>query len=252
MGEFLAKVALITGASGGIGAASALALAREGWDIALHYNSDRAGAEATAAAIRDLGRRAEVMQADLADPSGPDRLFSAFDAAFARLDALVNNAGIVAPKARIDEMDARRLNHMFAVNLSAPFLCAGHAVRRMSIRRGGSGGLIINISSAAARLGSAGEYTDYAASKAGLDLMTKSLSDEVVAEGIRTSAIRPGIIETAIHAKGGQPDRLQRIAPKVPMGRAGTPEEIAAAVVWLCSDAASYVSGAVIDISGGR
>jgi NAD(P)-dependent dehydrogenase (short-subunit alcohol dehydrogenase family) len=246
------RATLVTGASAGIGAATARLLARDGWDVAVHYNSDRAGAEAAAAAVTEEGGRAILLQADLGDPGAIPGLFAGFDAAFPALGLLVNNAGIVDRTERVEAMTAARLERMWAVNLTAPFLCAGEAVRRMSTARGGAGGVIVNLSSVAARLGAAGQYVDYAASKAGIDILTKGLAEEVAAEGIRVVAIRPGIIDTAIHAKGGIPDRVERIAPHVPMRRAGQPEEIAEAVVWLASDRAGYATGAVLDIAGGR
>ena len=248
----MGRVVLVTGASAGIGAATAIAAAKAGWDVAVAYGHDRAGAEATAALVRAAGARAGLLQADMSLPDGPDRLFEAFDAAFDRLDALVNNAGVVDLAARVDAMDHARVARMFQINAVAPILCAGHAVRRMSTRHGGAGGVIVNISSVSARLGSAGQYVDYAASKGAIDTFTKGLADEVAAEAIRVAAIRPGIIETAIHAKGGAPDRATSAAHLIPMGRAGTPDEIAGAAVWLLSDAASYVTGVTLDVSGGR
>ncbi|MFC2968635.1 SDR family oxidoreductase [Acidimangrovimonas pyrenivorans] len=246
------RTVLVTGASAGIGAATALAAAKAGWDVAIGYGRDTAGAEATAAAARAAGVRAEILQADLATPDGPARLFAAFDATFDRLDALVNNAGVVDVAARVEEMDHARLARMFQINAIAPMLCAGEAVRRMSTRHGGAGGTIVNISSVAARTGSANEYVDYAASKAAVDTFTKGLSNEVAREGIRVVALRPGLIYTEIHAKGGEPGRADRLADQVPMGRVGSPDEIAAGVLWLISDAASYVTGTTLDISGGR
>lgn len=246
------KAALVTGASDGIGQEVAGRLARAGWDLGVHYNRNRAGAELTAAAVAEAGGRAAILQADLADPAEAMRLMGAFDAAFPRIDALVNNAGIVDRASRVEEMTPERLTRMFAVNLTAPFLLAGHAARRMSTRHGGAGGVIVNVSSIAARLGSGGQYVDYAASKAGLDALTKGLADEVAAEGVRVVSVRPGIIATGIHGKGGEPDRAIRLADRIPMGRPGTAEEIARTILWLLSDDASYITGTTIDVSGGR
>ncbi|WP_102226441.1 SDR family oxidoreductase [Acidimangrovimonas sediminis] len=246
------KVALVTGASAGIGAATALAAASAGYDVAVAYGRDRAGADATAEACRAAGARAAVLQADMAAPDGPEALMAAFDAEFDRLDALVNNAGIVDVAARVDEMDYARLARMFQVNSISPMRLAGLAVRRMSTRHGGAGGVIVNVSSVAARLGAANQFVDYAASKAAIDALTKGLADEVAAEGVRVAAVRPGLIETAIHAKGGDADRARRLASNVPMQRVGSAQEIAAAILWLMSDGASYVTGTTLDVSGGR
>lgn len=246
------RVALVTGASSGIGAATARLAAREGWDLALAYGRDRAGAEAVAADCAEAGARVAVLQADMATPEGPEALFAAFDAAFPRLDALVNNAGIVDLPARVEGFTHARVARMFAVNTVAPILCAAAAVRRMSTAHGGAGGVIVNTSSAAARLGSANLYVDYAASKAAIDCFTKGLSDEVAAEGIRVLSLRPGLIATAIHGKGGDPGRAERLAPNVPMQRVGRAEEVAEAILWLMSEKASYVTGTTIDVTGGR
>jgi glucose 1-dehydrogenase len=246
------RAALVTGASDGIGQEVARQLGRAGWDVAVHYNRNRAGADLTARAVAESGGRAVVLQADLSDPAEAMRLAGEYDAAFDRMDALVNNAGIVDRAARVEEMTADRLTRMFAVNLTAPFLLAGHAARRMSTRRGGEGGVIVNVSSVAARLGSGGQYVDYAASKAGLDALTRGLADEVAAEGVRVVSLRPGIIDTAIHGKGGEPDRANRLADRIPMGRPGTVHEIARTVLWLVSEDASYITGTTIDVSGGR
>lgn len=243
-------ICLITGASAGIGAACARLAAARGYDLMLTCNSDAAGAARVAEACRDAGARVAVQRTDVADPDQIEALFAALDAEFGRIDALVNNAGIVDVAVRVTEMSHARLRRMFDVNVIGAMLVAGAAVRRMEAQ--GSGGAIVNISSAAARLGSAGQYVDYAASKAAIDIFTKGLSDEVAAVGIRVNAVRPGLIETEIHAKGGQPDRAQRLAPMVPMQRTGSAGEVAEAVLYLLSDAASYVTGALLDVSGGR
>ncbi len=246
------RAVLVTGASDGIGQEVARQFARAGWDVAVHYNRNRAGADLTAQAVAEAGGRAVILQADLADPAEAMRLIAGYDAAFGHMDALINNAGIVDRSSRVEDMTAERLTRMFAVNLTAPFLLAGHAARRMSTRHGGDGGVIVNVSSVAARLGSAGQYVDYAASKAGLDALTKGLADEVAAEGVRVVSVRPGIVDTGIHGKGGEPDRAIRLADRIPMGRPGTVHEIARTILWLVSGDASYITGTTIDVSGGR
>ena len=246
------RVLLITGGSRGIGAACALLAARDGWDVAVNYTRDAAAAEAVAAQVRAAGRRAIAVQADVADEAQVLRLFATVDAQLGRLQGLVNNAGVVDVAQRVDGMSVARLQRMFTVNVIGSFVCAREAVQRMSTRHGGSGGVIVNLSSAAARLGSPGQYVDYAASKGAIDTFTTGLAREVAAEGIRVNAVRPGLIETEIHASGGQPERARELAPTVPMQRTGTAEEVAAGIVWLLSDAASYTTGAVLDITGGR
>ena len=243
---------LITGGSRGIGAATAVLAARRGWDVAINYTRDADAAERVAAQVRAVGRRALVIQADVAEEPEVLAMFAAVDREFGRLSGLVNNAGVVDMPARVDEMSLQRLQRMFAINLTGSFLCAREAVRRMSTKRGGAGGAIVNLSSAASKLGSPGQYVDYAASKAGVDLMTLGLAREVATEGIRVNAVRPGIIDTEIHASGGLPDRARQVAPQVPMQRAGSADEVAQAIVWLLSDEASYTTGAVLDVTGGR
>jgi len=243
---------VVTGGGRGIGAACALGLARAGWDVAVVYVADADAARAVVGAVAAEGRRALAVQADVSLEDDVAELFGRVDAELGPLGALVNNAGIAAPPRRVDELDAARLARMMAVNVIGPFLCAGQAVRRMSRRHGGSGGSIVNVSSGATRVGSPGEYVDYAASKAAVETMTLGLAKEVGGEGIRVNAVRPGIIDTEIHARTGQPDKPTRLAPTVPLGRPGTPGEVAAAVTWLCGDEAGYVSGAVLDVTGGR
>jgi NAD(P)-dependent dehydrogenase (short-subunit alcohol dehydrogenase family) len=243
---------LITGGSRGIGAAVAIAAAGRGWDVAINYTRDAAAAQRVAEQVRGLGRRALVIQADVADEAQVLAMYAAVDQAFGSLGGLVNNAGVVDLPARVDEMSLQRLTRMFAINLTGSFLCAREAVKRMSTRHGGQGGVIVNLSSAAARLGAPGQYVDYAAAKAAIDTFTLGLAREVATEGIRVNAVRPGIIDTEIHASGGLPDRARQAAPMVPMQRAGSAEEVAQAIVWLLSEDSSYTTGAVIDVTGGR
>lgn len=247
------RTLLVTGGSRGIGAATCVLAASRGWDVAVNFTRDAAAAERVAAAVRAHGRRALLLQADVGDDAAVRAMFEALDRAWGpRLGGLVNNAGVVDLAARVDEMDAARLERMFRINVLGSFACAREAVRRMSTRHGGEGGAIVNVSSAAARLGSPGQYVDYAAAKAAIDIFTLGLAREVATEGVRVNAVRPGIIETDIHASGGQPERARQMAPMVPMQRAGTADEVAAAIVWLLSDEASYTTGAVVDVTGGR
>ncbi len=243
---------LVTGGSRGIGAATARLAAAAGWDVAINYTRDEAAAQAVAQQVRALGRRALVLQGDVSRETDVLALFAECDRAFGALHGLVNNAGVVDVAQRVDEMSADRLQRMFGINVIGSMLCAREAVRRMSTRRGGTGGVIVNLSSAAARLGSPGQYVDYAAAKAAIDVFTLGLAREVAAEGVRVNAVRPGIIDTDIHASGGQPDRARQVAPQVPMQRAGTADEVAEAIVWLLGDASSYTTASVLDVSGGR
>jgi NAD(P)-dependent dehydrogenase (short-subunit alcohol dehydrogenase family) len=227
-------------------------MASRGWDVAVGYHRDDESALSVVTECIAMGSRAGAFKADVASDGDVVRLFAEIDQELGPLTALVNSAGIVAGKARVDEYPAGRIERLFAVNVVGSFLCAREAVRRMSTKHGGDGGSIVNVSSAASRLGSAGEYVDYAASKGAIDTMTVGLAREVAAEAIRVNAVRPGLVDTTIHASGGQPDRVQRLAGAIPMGRPGEPPEVAAAIAWLCSDEASYVTGALLDVSGGR
>ncbi|MBD3737537.1 MAG: SDR family oxidoreductase [Pseudomonas balearica] len=246
------KVMLITGASRGIGAATAQLAARRGYAVCLNYRQRADAAEQLAQRIRQSGGRAITVAADVADEKQVAALFAAIDRKFGRLDVLVNNAGMLERQMRLEEMDAARLQRVFATNVQGSFLCAREAIKRMSTAHGGRGGAIVNLSSVAARLGAPNEYIDYAAAKAAIDAMTIGLAKEVAAEGIRVNAVRPGVVYTDIHASGGEPDRVERVRASVPMARGGQPEEIAEAVLWLASDQASYTSGALLDVAGGR
>lgn len=248
----VAKTILITGGGRGIGAACALLAAARGYQVCVNYHSDAEAAAGVVGAIEAAGGAAFAVQADVADESGVERMFALADERFGPLDALVNNAGILARQARVEQMDAARINRILTTNVTGSFLCAREAVRRMSTRHGGRGGAIVNLSSRAAVLGAANEYVDYAASKAALDALTIGLAREVGNEGIRVNGVRPGLIDTSMHASGGEPGRIQRLQSTVPMGRGGTPDEVAKAVLWLLSDEASYMTGAIIDVSGGR
>jgi NAD(P)-dependent dehydrogenase (short-subunit alcohol dehydrogenase family) len=246
------KSILITGAGRGIGAACALLAARRGWRVCVNYRAGFDAAAGVVGAIEALGGEAFAVQADVAREEDVLRMFAEVDARFGRLDALVNNAGVLARQMRVEQMDAARIERIFATNVTGSFLCAREAVRRMSTKHGGSGGAIVNVSSRAAVLGSSGEYVDYAASKAALDVLTIGLAKEVAQEGIRVNGVRPGLIDTEMHASGGEPGRIERLKTSVPMGRGGEADEVARAVLWLASDEASYTTGSFIDVSGGR
>ena len=246
------QVLLITGGGRGIGAATALLAASRGYAVAVNYATNSLAADEVVRTIRDNGGNAMAVQADVGDEAQVLAMFRKVDARFGRLTALVNNAGVVDVTARVDEMSFARLERMFRINVIGSFICAREAVRRMSTRYGGSGGAIVNISSGAARLGSPGQYVDYAASKGAIDTFTIGLAKEVAEEGIRVNAVRPGLIDTEIHASGGLPHRAFELAPTVPMKRTGTAEEIAGAILWLLSPEASYTTTALLDVTGGR
>jgi NAD(P)-dependent dehydrogenase (short-subunit alcohol dehydrogenase family) len=245
---------LITGAGRGIGAATARLCAVRGWDVAVNYARDAASADALVAQLQKAGAEAAAFRADVADDARVAAMFAAIDARFGagRLRGLVNNAGVVDVASRVDAMSAARVQRMFAINVFGSFSCAREAVLRMSTRHGGAGGAIVNVSSVAARLGGPGQYVDYAAAKGAIDTFTFGLAVELATEGVRVNGVRPGIIDTEIHASGGQPDRVQRLGPGLPMKRAGTADEVACSIAWLLSDEASYTSGAILDVSGAR
>ncbi len=246
------KVVLVTGGSRGIGAATARMAAARGFSVGVNYRGDAAAAEGVAHEIVRAGGRAVAVQADVSAEADVVRLFETIDRELGPLTALVNNAGILEQQMRFDAMDAARWGRVFATNVIGAFLCAREAVRRLSTRHGGRGGAIVNVSSGASRLGSPGEYVDYAASKGAIDTMTIGLAREVAEEGIRVNAVRPGFIYTDIHASGGEPGRVDRVKAFVPMQRGGRPEEVAAAILWLLSDDASYTTGTFIDVTGGK
>jgi NAD(P)-dependent dehydrogenase (short-subunit alcohol dehydrogenase family) len=248
----LSRVALVTGGGRGIGAAVAKLAAARGYAVCISYLENRAAADATLAEIARAGGRAIAIAADVSAEADVLHLFRELDRELGPVTALVNNAGILERQMRLDAMDAARLTRVFAVNVVGSFLCAREALRRMSSRHGGSGGAIVNLSSGAAVLGSPGEYVDYAASKGAIDTLTIGLAKEVAAEGVRVNAVRPGIIYTELHARGGEPGRVERLRSGVPMQRGGDPSEVANAVLWLLSDEASYVTGAILDVSGGK
>jgi NAD(P)-dependent dehydrogenase (short-subunit alcohol dehydrogenase family) len=248
----LEQVLLVTGASRGIGAATALLAARAGWSVAVNYTANAAAAEDVAGQIRAAGGKAITVKADVANEDEVLAMFETVDARLGRLTGLVNSAGVVDVAARVDAMSVARLKRMFDINVIGSIVCAREAVRRMSTRHGGSGGSIVNLSSAASRLGAPGQYVDYAAAKGAIDSFTIGLAKEVAAEGIRVNAVRPGLIDTEIHASGGIPDRVAQLAHLVPMQRGGSAEEVAESIVWLLSPAASYTTMSLLEVSGGR
>ncbi len=246
------KILLITGASRGIGAATARLAAAQGYRICINYLRQQAAAEALVEEIQQLGAEAIALQADISDETQVMKLFEQLDQQLGPLTALVNNAAILETQTRLENISAARLQRILATNVIGSFVCAREAVKRMSTAHGGNGGAIVNLSSAAARMGSPNEYIDYAASKGAIDSMTIGLAKEVAEQGIRVNAVRPGIIYTEMHAAGGEPDRVDRVKQWVPMQRGGQPEEVAKAILWLLSDEASYTTGSFIDVSGGR
>lgn len=246
------KTVLITGASRGIGAATALLAARGGYAVAVNYASNSLAADEVVRQIRQGGGQAMAVRADVAVEAEVLEMFAKVDARFGPLSALVNNAGVVDRTTRVEAIDLARLRRIFEINVFGAFLCAREAVRRMSTRHGGAGGAIVNVSSIAARLGAPGQYVDYAAAKGAIDTFTVGLAKEVADEGIRVNAVRPGLIETEIHASGGLPNRAWDLAPQVPMQRPGSAEEVAEAIVWLLGAGASYTTGALLDVTGGR
>ena len=248
----MSRVMLITGASRGIGAATARLAAHQGYALCLNYHQREDAVKQVLKQVRAAGVSAMTVKADVADESQVLQMFDMIDREFGRLDVLVNNAGMLEQQMRLEQMDAARWTRVLGANVIGSFLCAREAIKRMSTQHGGQGGSIINLSSIAARLGAPGEYIDYAAAKGAIDSMTVGLAREVAGEGIRVNAVRPGVIHTEIHASGGEPDRIERVKASVPMGRGGKAEEVAEAILWLASEHASYTTGALLDVSGGR
>jgi NAD(P)-dependent dehydrogenase (short-subunit alcohol dehydrogenase family) len=248
----LKRVLLITGGSRGIGAATALLAAQDGWAVAVNYANNQAAANQVVQAIAQAGGQAIAVQGDVANEAQIARLFATVDQQLGRVTGLVNNAGVVDVTARVEDMSWERLERMMRINVLGSFACAKEAIRRMSTRHGGQGGVIVNLSSVAARLGAPAQYVDYAASKGAIDTFTVGLAKELATENIRVNAVRPGVIDTDIHASGGLPNRARDLAPQIPMQRPGTAEETAQAIVWLLSDKASYVTGTCLDVTGGR
>ena len=246
------KVLIVTGGGRGIGAATAQLAAEHGYAVCVNYRRNRTSAEAVVSGIESAGGKALAVEADVASEDDVVRLFETVDAALGPLTALVNNAGILERQTRIEHIDAARIDRVFGTNVRGAFICAREAVRRLSTKRGGAGGAIVNVSSRAAQLGAPGEYVDYAASKAALEALTVGLAREVAAEGIRVNGVRPGIIYSDIHADGGEPGRVDRLGPTLPMQRGGDPIEVARAILWLLSDEASYSTASFIDVAGGR
>lgn len=246
------KVLLVTGGSRGIGAATARLAAADGWTVAVNYAANSLAADEVVRAIRAAGGQAIAVQANVADEDQVLKMFARIDAKLGRLTGLVNNAGVVDHAQRVEDMSVARWRRMFDVNVIGSMLCAREAVRRMATRHGGAGGAIVNLSSAAARLGSPNEYVDYAAAKSAIDAFTIGLAKEVAGDGIRVNAVRPGLIDTEIHASAGRPDRVQALKHQVPMQRGGSADEVAQAILWLLSDAASYTTMSLVDVSGGR
>jgi NAD(P)-dependent dehydrogenase (short-subunit alcohol dehydrogenase family) len=248
----LKRVLLITGGSRGIGAATALLAAQDGWAVAVNYANNQAAANQVVQAIAQAGGQAIAVQGDVANEAQIARLFATVDQQLGPVTGLVNNAGVVDVTARVEDMSWQRLERMMRINVLGSFACAKEAIRRMSTRHGGQGGVIVNLSSVAARLGAPAQYVDYAASKGAIDTFTVGLAKELATENIRVNAVRPGVIDTDIHASGGLPNRARDLAPQIPMQRPGTAEETAQAIVWLLSDKASYVTGTCLDVTGGR
>jgi NAD(P)-dependent dehydrogenase (short-subunit alcohol dehydrogenase family) len=247
-----APLILITGGSRGVGAATARLAAAQGYDVAISFVSNEAAALAVAADVEAAGRRALPVRADSADPEQVARMFAAIDREFGRIDVLVNNAAMLARQSRLEDLGFERMQRIFAVNAIGPILCAQQAAKRMSYRHNGRGGSVVNVSSSAARLGSPGEYVDYAASKGALETFTTGFAKEVARDGIRVNCIRPGHIYTEMHASGGEPGRVDRVKDSIPMGRGGQPEEVAGAILWLASAEASFVTGTFLDVTGGK